>query len=234
MPKNKETKIDDTKFYMMKDYEKINILIDDINEKFFHIENAYLVRREIYLHLNKAVNIETANAYSRIINSLRGFFAPILESTLSFYTIGLNSLVSSNDKQSLEKLVNKLQVNGVDYRQNLEALRKTHENTLKSLTDLRMGHFAHAGGIDLNLVDPISEDAHIRLFDDLKNFLNKVNLEIFHNVVWYMDEESREAIKDTHDIMNNLLRGEAQRLNEIDVEYISDTFTAERKKWLGK
>lgn len=218
----------------MKDHNEIKKLIDDINSKFFHIENAYLVRREIYLHFNKAVNKETAEAYLKLINSHKGFFMPMLEATLSFYTIGLNSLVSSNDKKSLEKLVNKLQVNGVDYRKNLEELREVHQKTLKSLTDLRMEYFAHAGNIDLNLVDPISEDAHIKLFDDLKNFLNKVNSEVFHNVVWHMDEEAREAIKDTHDMMDNLLRGEAQRISEIDVEYIGETFIAEKKKWLGK
>lgn len=218
----------------MKDNDEIKKLLDDINSKFFHIENAYLVRREVYLHFNKAVNKETAEVYIKLVNSHKGFFMPMLESTLSFYTIGLNSLVSSNDKKSLEKLVNKLQVNGKDYRKNLEALRKAHEKTLKSLTDLRMGYFAHAGNIDLNTVDPISEDAHIKLFDDLKNILNKINSEVFHNVVWYMDEEAREAIKDTHDMMDNLLRGESQRLSEIDVDYISETFISERKKWLGK
>lgn len=218
----------------MKDGKQIKKLLEDINSKFFHIENAYLVRRETYLHFNKAVNPETAEAYIKVITSLKGFFMPILESSLSFYTIGLNSLVSSKDTKSLEKLVNKLQANGIDYRKDLEILRKDHEKTLKSLTDLRMGYFAHAGNIDMNLVDPISENAHIKLFDDLKSFLNKVNSEVFQEVVWYMEGEAREAIKDTHDMMDNLLRGETQRISEIDVDYISDTFTAEKKKWLGE
>lgn len=219
---------------VIKEKEKIKSLLDDINSAFFHIENAYLVRREVYLHFNKAVNQEAAESYLKVINSNKGFFLPLLESALSFYTIGLNQLVSSKDKKSLEKLVNKLLSNGVDYRTNLGKLRKDHAKTLNSLTDLRMERFAHAGSIDLNLVDPISEDDHIKLFDDLKVFLNKINSEVFHNVVWHMEEDSREAIKDTHDMMNNLVRGEAQRVSEIDVEYISQTFSAERKEWFGK
>lgn len=47
-----------------------------------------------------------------------------------------------------------------------------------------------------------------------------------------VDGDAREAIKDTHDLMNNLLRGEASRLSEIDVEYTNGVFTDGKSRWL--
>jgi hypothetical protein len=48
-----------------------------------------------------------------------------------------------------------------------------------------------------------------------------------------MDRDSREAVSDTHNMMNNLLRGEAQRVSEIDVEYIDGVFEDGRRKWMA-
>jgi hypothetical protein len=213
--------------------EKYQTLLDDINRRFFHTENAYLVRRELYLHFNAAVNKETAIAYRKIINGHKGFFLLVLEATFSYYTIGLNQLVNSNDKKSLEKFINKLAADGhKDYSKELADIREKHSRTLKSIADLRMGHFAHAGRIELDKIEPISEDANIKLLEDLKVLMNKINSEIFNNTIWHQEGDSRESIKDTHDMMDNLLHGENGRLSEIDVEYLSGVFQSGRKKWL--
>lgn len=208
-------------------------LIDDINRIFFHVENAYLVRRELYLHFNTAINDETAKAYLKTINLYKGFFMPVLQSTLSFYMIGLNQLVLSKDKKSLEKLVNKLMSNAQgSYLIDLNTLRANHMHTLTSIADMRMGYLAHAGDLDLNEIAPISDESYIKLFTDIKKFLNKINHEVFRNTQWYMDDRARESIHDTHNLMNALLRGESQRLSEIDVKYLSIEFETGRGTWL--
>jgi len=207
-------------------------LLEKINKRFFHIENAYIVRRELYLHFNKAVSPEASIKYLEIINSYRGFFVPLLESALSYALIGLNALISSNDKQSLQKLINKIQTDGLaDFRTELKTLRTKHEKTLSSIADLRMEYFAHLGDIDLDEVEPVSDDDYIKLFEDTKTLVNKINNE-YGRTVWYMDGDANETIKHTHELMNNLMRGEAQRLGEIDVEYISTVFKDGREKWL--
>jgi len=215
--------------------EELKELLDDINRRFFHTENAYFVRRELYLHFNIAVNEETAIAYRKVINDLKGFFMPVLESALSYYMIGINQLVNSNDKKSLEKYINLLQVNGCgDYRKELAELRAGHRKTLISYADMRMGHFAHAGDIDLNNVEPISEDGHITLFNDIRALLDRINLDIFGDVIWHQKGDARESVKDTQDLMSNLLRGEKVRVDEIDVEYMRDVYESGRTKWFSE
>ncbi|HEX8182599.1 MAG TPA: hypothetical protein VF575_03275 [Candidatus Saccharimonadales bacterium] len=207
-------------------------LLNDINQKVFHIENAYLVRREVYLHFNKAVNADAAEAYLKVITSHKGFFLPLLEGALSYTMNNLNRLVSSNDKKSLEKVINKMQAAGEgNFTADLEKLRQKHNTTLKTITELRMDYFAHLGDVDLKTINTVSEDDYIKLFEDVKDLVNKLN-NVYGNTVWYMDGDAREAIKDTHDLMNNLLRGEASRISEIDVEYISGVFSDGKSKWL--
>lgn len=207
-------------------------ILEEVNRRLFHIENAYLVRRELNLHFNRAVNAEASKKYLAVINSHKGFFVPVLESTLCYNLIGLNALLSSNDKKSLQKLVNKMQADGIaDFRQDLANLRTKHEQSLNTITDLRMEYFAHFGEIDLNSVGAVSEDAYIELFEDTKIFINKIN-GVFGRSVWYMDGDANETIKDTHDLMNNLLRGEAQRVSEIDVDLTSKIFEDGKSRWM--
>ena len=207
-------------------------LVNDINQKVFHIENAYLVRHEVYSHFNSAVNTDSAEAYLKVVSNHKGFFLPLLEGAQSYTMNNLNRLVSSNDKKSLEKLINKMQAAGEgNFMADLDKLRQKHTTILKTITDLRMEYFAHLGEIDLNTYNPVSDDDYIKLFEDVKDLINRLN-NVYGNTVWYMDGDANETIKDTHDLMNNLLRGEASRISEIDVEYLSGVFSDGKSKWL--
>jgi hypothetical protein len=48
-----------------------------------------------------------------------------------------------------------------------------------------------------------------------------------------MENTARESVKDTHDMMNNLLRGEAERLSDINVEFIDGAYEDGRRKWMS-
>ena len=238
-----QTRFETSKIRMSSQYNQFMILaagkyqglVDKINALFWNIENAYTVRREIYLHYNVSVNREAADAYLKIINGYKGFFIPLMLSAQSFFIIGLNQLVNSTDKRSIEKLVNKLQAEGIkDYRKELMELRKKHEKVLRFLTELRMEQLAHLGELKLETLDPVSEHEIMQLFEDTHELLDGINMDVFGNQVWREDRITRETIKDTVDVMNVLLMGEQQRLNNNHVNYLSKVYENGRDRWLNQ
>jgi len=60
----------------------------------------------------------------------------------------------------------------------------------------------------------------------LKDLLNTAN-SYFGNSVVFIDESA----DDTHNLMNNLLRGESQRMSEINTDHISNLYQIGRRRW---
>ena len=94
------------------------------------------------------------------------------------------------------------------------------------LEKFRNQYYAHKSFADILKLPPSSDKEFQELFADIIDLLNEAN-SYFGNSVVFVDD----AITDTHDMMNNLLRGEKQRLEEVQVEYISALYEAGRNKW---
>lgn len=214
--------------------EAHNKLIDYLGFKLFDLEDTYLVLRELSLHYNRAAAGEAANEYLKVVNSNKGFFVPVIKALEFKLLVGIHSYLGKKDDRSLGKAINKLQAEkaGMNLVSEYNALVEKHKKLLDSVKIMRHKRLAHDENIEIDEVETRSSDKQFMdLFEDTKNLLNKVQGH-FENYIWFMDEDARESIKDTHDMMNNLLRGEAQRIGEINVEYNHELFKSGRIKWL--
>lgn len=215
--------------------ESVRSLLDYLGRRLFSIENYYLIYSELGLHYNRTVNPDSSKAYLKVINSHKGFFVPVQETLRATLTVELCSFVVKKERKykSIGRAIDELKTleNAPNLNSDYDALLQKHSNIISHIEKFRNQYYAHKSFADLlNL--PTSSDKEFQdLFEDLKELLNKAH-RYFGNALWFMDGGSRDSIKDTHDLMNNLLRGEAQRLSEIDVEYISGIYEDGKRKWM--
>lgn len=209
-------------------------LLDYLGQRLFNIENFYLIYSELGLHYNKAVNPDSSKAYLEIINSHKGFFIPVQEALRATLTVELNTFIVSKDFKSLRRAIELLKdiKGGVDLTAEYKDLEEKHANALKHIKDFRKKYYAHKTNAELSKLKSSSDKELQELFEDIKSLLNKAHAH-FGKANWYMEGDSRESVKDTHDLMNCLLRGESQRLSEINVEYISEVYKDGKRKWMG-
>jgi hypothetical protein len=215
--------------------DAVNKLLNKLGSQLFNIENYYLIYSELGLHYNKAVNEDSAKAYLGVINSHKGFFIPTQNALRSALTVELHQFIVANDEESLQKAIVYLSMlDGVlDLNNDYKVLLNKNKNAIKHLSDFRNKYFAHKSGVDTSKLVASSDKEFQELFTDIKELLNKASSH-FGSTTWFFDRDSTDAVKDTHDMMNNLLRGESQRLSEIDVEYTSNVYEDGRKKWMQK
>lgn len=213
--------------------EEIKQLIDKLGQQLFNIENCYLIYSELGLHYNKSVNSESSKAYLEVINSNKGFFIPVQNALRLAFTVELNSFIVSNDQESLRKAIECLKKldGGPDLTADYSTLKSKNIKILKHIGGLRNQYYAHKSGQDLLKLPPSSDKEFQELFVDLKQLFNKAG-SYFGQQHWFMEADSRESVKDTHDMLNNLLRGESQRISEINVEYLSDIYEMGKTRWL--
>ena len=210
-------------------------LLQYLAQRLFHIENYYLIYSELGLHYNKAVNADSAKAYLEIINSHKGFFLPVQEALRATFTVELCSFVVKKERKykSIGKAIDDLKTlpNAPDLNAEYNALLRKHTKVIDHIEKFRNQFYAHKSFADLLKLPSSSDKEFQDLFAELKELLNKTHA-YFGNTVWFMEDSARESLKDTHDMMNNLLRGEAQRLSEIEVEFISGVYEDGRRKWM--
>lgn len=217
----------------IKSNEEIQDLLNKLGNQLFNIENYYLIYSELGLHYNKKVNEDAAKAYLKVINSDKGFFIPVQNALRSALTVELNSFIVSEDAESLRSAIRHLKEleEAPDLTLDYSNLKKKNANIMTHLTDFRNKYYAHKAGKDLSKLTTSSDKEFQELFEDIKELFNKAGT-YFEQAHWFMDRDSREAVTDTHNLMNNLLRGEVQRISEIDVEYIDGVFEDGRRKWI--
>ena len=215
--------------------ESVRSLLDFLGQRLFHVENYYLIYSELGLHYNKAVNQDSSKAYLGVISSHKGFFLPVQETLRATLTVELCSFVVKKEQKykSIGRAINELKTlqGAPDLSSDYDTLLQKHSNIISHIEKFRNQYYAHKSFADLLKLPTSSDKEFQNLFEDLKQLLNKAH-NYFGNTIWFMDGDSRESIKDTHDLMNNLLRGEAQRQSEIDVEYISGVYEDGRRKWM--
>lgn len=212
--------------------EEIKKLIDKLGQQLFNIENCYLIYSELGLHYNSSVNAESSKAYLEVINSNKGFFIPVQNALRLAFTVELNSFIISKDQESLRSIIEYLKNNNViDLLDCYISLKQKHSKILKHIGGLRNQYYAHKSGQDLSKLPASSDREFQELFAEIKEIFNKIGSH-FGQHYWFMECNSRESIKDTHDMLNILLRGEAQRMSEINVEYISDIYDIGKRKWM--
>ena len=214
--------------------DDVKNLLDKLGSQLFNIENYYLIYSELGLHYNKTVHEDSAKAYLEVINSHKGFFIPAQNALRSALTVELHQFIVANDEESLKKAIYYLSAleDAPDLRREYNTLLSKNKNAIKHLSDFRNKYFAHKSGVDTSKLTATSDKEFQELFTDIKELLNKAS-GYFGSTTWFFDRDSSDAVRNTHEMMNNLLRGESQRLNEIDVEYISSAYEAGRSKWLG-
>ncbi|MCA9318433.1 hypothetical protein KDA06_02200 [Candidatus Saccharibacteria bacterium] len=217
--------------------ESVKELLDYLGNRLFHIENYYLIYCELGLHYNKAVNEDSSKAYLKVINGHKGFFMPVQESLRATLTVELCSFIVKKERKykSLGKAIDELKQlpNAPDLNSKYDNLLTSHANIISHLEKFRNQYYAHKSFADLLKLPKSSDKEFQELFKDIKDLMNEAHA-YFGNTIWFMDDDARESIKDTHDMMDNLLRGESQRLSEIDVEYISEVYRDGKKRWLSQ
>jgi hypothetical protein len=220
---------------MSKDLPKKEVekLIKKLGSQLFNIENYYLVYSELGLHSNSAVNSQSSKVYVEVMDSNKGFFIPVQNALRHALTVELHSFIVSKDWESFKNAIEHLKKleDGLNLLPDYSLLKKNNKKILNHIEGLRNQYFAHKSGQDLSKLPNSSDKEFQNLFFDIKKILNKAS-NYFGNQFWYMEGDSRESIKDTHDMMNNLLRGESRRLSEINVEYISDIYRIGKRKWM--
>ncbi len=216
--------------------ESVRSLLDYLGRRLFSIENYYLIYSELGLHYNETVNPDSSKAYLKVINSHKGFFVPVQETLRATLTVELCSFVVQKERKykSIGRAIDELKTlkNAPDLNGDYDALLQKHSNIISHIEKFRNQYYAHKSFADLLNLPTSSDKEFQSLFEDLKELLNKAH-RYFGNAIWFMDGDSRDSIKDTHDLMNNLLHSEAQRLSEIDVEYISGIYGDGKRKWMG-
>jgi hypothetical protein len=214
--------------------DEVKELLDYLATRLFHVENFYLIYCELGLHYNKRVSEDSAKAYLKVINSNKGFFLPVQEALRSTLTVELYTFIVSKDYKSLPKAIEHLKsINGPDLSSEYGKLKQNNQNIFKHLTKFRNGYYAHKTNAKLGKLPSSSDREFQQLFQDTKNLLNSAS-SYFDKSHWFLDGISRQSIKDTHDMMDNLLRGEAQRLSEIDVDLVSNLYQDGKRKWLAQ
>lgn len=213
--------------------EEVKSLLDYLGRRLFHIENFYLIYCELGLHYNKAINPDSSKAYLEVINSHKGFFLPVQEALRATMTIELSSFIISKDNKSIRKAIEDLKniSGGLDLTSEHNKLLKKHAKIIDHIEKFRNRYYAHKTNADLLKLPTSSDKEFQELFIDIKGLLNKAHGH-FKNAIWFMEDDSRESVKDTHDMMDNLLRGESQRIREIDVEYISSVYEDGKREWM--
>jgi hypothetical protein len=215
--------------------EQVQGLLNKLGNQLFNIENYYLIYSELGLHYNIRVNEDAAKAYLEIINSSKGFFIPVQNALRSALTVELNSFIISKDAESLQSAIQQLKLldGAPDLTDDYASLKQKNANIMKHLTDFRNKYYAHKAGQDLSKLTASSDKEFQELFGDIKDLFNKAG-SYFGQAHWFMEGDARESVKDTHDMMNNLLRGEAERLSDINVEFIDGVYEDGRRKWMSR
>jgi hypothetical protein len=215
--------------------ESVQSLVDYLGRRLFNIENYYLVYCELGLHYNKSVSEDSSKAYVNTINLHKGFFIPVQECLRATLTVELCSFVVKKERKykSIGKAIEDIKKlpEAPDLSRDYNRLLTKHANIIKHIETFRNQYYAHKSFADLLKLPPSSDKEFQDLFTDLKKLVNKLHA-YFGNAVWFLEDDARESIKHTHDLMDNLLRGEGQHLNEINVEYISSVYLDGRKKWM--
>lgn len=213
--------------------EEVKKLLNELGQQLFNIENYYLIYSELGLHYNKAVNPESSAVYVEMIDSHKGFFIPIQNALRSALTTELNTWIVSKDYESLRSAIESLRcLDGApDLTTDYVNLKSKNANIMKHIEDLRNKYYAHKTNANLAKLTSSSDKEFQRLFVDIKELFNKA-YGYFGHTTWYMEGSSRESVKDTHDLMNCLVRGESQRLSEINVEYISRIYESGKQNWM--
>jgi len=213
--------------------DRVEELMKYLANRLFCIENFHLVYSELGLHYNKVVDPNSSQTYFNVVNLHKGFFVPVQESLRATLTVELNSYIVSKDRDSLGSAIDQLKnlAGGPNLMEDYANLKHKNANTLKHVKEYRNKYYAHKSGVSLTELPASSDKGFQDLFVDIKNLLNKAQA-YFGSTTWFIDDDSRESVKDTHDLMDNLLRGEGQRISEINVKYISDSYRYGRKKWM--
>ena len=209
-------------------------LLDYLGARLFSIENYYHIYSELGLHYNKAVNQASSKKYLEVINRHKGFFMPVQEALRATLTVELCSFVVKKERKykSIGRAIDDLKglPGAPDLNDSYDALLEKNSNTISHLEKFRNQYYAHKSYADL-LTLPTSSDKEFReLLDDLEELLNSA-MRYFDAGMWFMKDE---AVDDTHSLMNNLIRGEAQRVSEVETEYISEVYRHGRNEWHGK
>jgi hypothetical protein len=214
--------------------EQVKGLLNKLGNQLFNIENYYLIYSELGMHYNIRVNEDAAKAYLEVINSNKGFFIPVQNALRSALTVELNSFIVSIDAESLQSAIQQLKLldGAPDLTEDYVSLKQKNANIMKHLTDFRNKYYSHKAGQDLTKLTASSDKEFQELFEDIKDLFNKAG-SYFGQAHWFMENTARESVKDTHDMMNNLLRGEAERLSDINVEFIDGAYEDGRRKWMS-
>jgi len=210
------------------------ILINQVHNILYRVQNTHLVIREIHLHFNKSISNTSSKAYLGQINKFSNFFIPLLDSGQAYVITNLNRLVSSNDPRSLERCVKRIYSHGkTDYSDDLRKLRADNADILSVITNYRMNTFAHLGTIKEDSANSISEKQYIKLFCDVKIFATKLASE-YDLILHFESDEESDSIAHTHQLLQALLRSDLKESDQDSALNIESLYLEGRKKWFDQ
>jgi hypothetical protein len=210
--------------------ESVKELLDYLGNRLFHIQNYYQVYSELGLHYNKAVDSESSKVYLGAVNEHKGFFMPVQECLRATLTVELCSFIVKKERKykSIGKLIDDLKElpKAPDLNEKYDQLLRKNANIANHLEKFRNQYFAHKSFADSFKLPPSSDKEFQELLSDIFKLLSEANA-YFETDIYFVDAASA----DTHNLMNNLLRGGSQRFDDAYIEHISNRYEAGRDKW---
>ena len=204
----------------------------ELGFRIFNIKSAYIVWRELGLHTNSRVGADTSKKYLEVINQHKGFFVPIIGALENYIINELHTLFTRSKEKSVPDFVRVLKSEGKNFESDLELFMKQHKDALGKIKTVRHKLTAHKDKkVEVNKIEVPNIKQYDELFHDMERLFNKITSEALNSSFWFYEDNSTEAQRDTHLLMDNLLRGETQRINENDVNYYRDLFNIGRSKW---
>lgn len=195
-------------------------LANKLNMKMFGIRSAFCVWKYlISIRDTDVVGTEAAQQNTNLINLHKGFFFPV-ETALQYrIVIELHTLFEAGkSREAIPGLVSSLAKRGKDYHTNYSRLKQDFDAEITMIDEVRNNMYAHKN-IEVNQLSLPSAIRMGKLIDKISEFLNEVTAQSFGHSWIFDDEENLEAIRDTELLVDNLIRGEAARLSQIECEY---------------
>ncbi len=202
--------------------EKFKKLWKDFSVKVYETSLYYsLYYSSHHAKSYKMLGKETANHNVEVIEKYNYFFSSLEESAC--YAAILSTTMFFDKKRGLEKinyLLDEAAKFKIDRKENFDTLCKNHKDTIKRLEKVRNEHFAHRSIEKRKLVIP-SHDKVFDLLNDIMKLLNSIGGEFGESYRWSECKPgwSEDVKRDFQRVIDNLYRGEAARLAEINVKY---------------
>lgn len=200
-------------------------LYEQLIDRLYHIERAFLVRRHIKLHYSVAVSEEVAKSYLVVRSKYDDFFSTYEESLLWFITVELWSrFLYKKTKKGLLTLVGS--TNSTDINEEYESFINRHETVISYIETQRNKYFAHADEVKAADYPNVWDKEYELLLDDIKTLMTSIGRVVGSQRV---PTSTHRSVENVTQLFDDLLQFNSPSLN---VKALSEQYNSDVDKFL--